>query len=361
MREPADRIPLAMNCATCGADMPPDARFCSACGSGVTAVASIQGSTPAFGGAKAAGAQWSALVAQFKALPIDALFPFRRWAEGKLWSGPIVRAVLFFALFPLALSAVLGQDIAIENAAWAIGVYFALLWGWVVYAIARPARVNYQYLVGIAAFTVLVGIPIDLFVQRFPIISSLYGETDTSVGLGALLGFLCVGVVEESVKQLPVWWLALRSRVLTTPRETAFYGAMSGLAFGVSEAVTYSLTYANQAILGANQFQSTDVEGNFIVSEFLRLISLPFLHAMFSAIAGYFVGLAVVSPSRRAALVITGLALAAVVHGLYDTTSGPSPWLALLVAAVAVLLFVGYLSNAESLSQQLEERGPTQT
>jgi protease PrsW len=129
---------------------------------------------------------------------------------------------------------------------------------------------------------------------------------------------------------------------------------MSGLAFGVSEAVTYSLGYANQAVNGIYN-QGADVEGNFIISEFLRLISLPFLHAMFSAVAGYFVGLAIVSPSRRAALALTGLGIAAVVHGLYDTTSGWSSWISLAVAAVAVLLFVGYLSNAESLSKHLEE------
>jgi RsiW-degrading membrane proteinase PrsW (M82 family) len=120
--------------------------------------------------------------------------------------------------------------------------------------------------------------------------------------------------------------------------------------------VTYSLGYASQTIQGI--YQGTNGEGNFIVSEFLRLISLPFLHAMFAAVAGYFVGLAVVSPSRRAALAITGLAVAAAVHGLYDTMSGVSGWISLIVAGIAVLLFVGYLSNADSLSAQLEETRP---
>lgn len=326
----------AMICAKCGAELPVDAQFCAHCG--------------ARSGSRFAGP----LIEQFRSLPVDALFPFRRWAESKIWTGPIVRAILFFALFPLALSAFFGDDVSVRDAAWALGLYFSLVWGYVIYSIARPPQVNVQYLVGIVAFTAIVGVPIDLLVQQFPIISNLYGQTDGGLGLGALLGFLCVGVVEESVKQLPVWWLALKSAVLKTPRETAFYGAMSGLAFGVSEAVTYSLGYADQTINAV--YQGVNGEGSFIVSEFLRLISLPFLHAMFAAVAGYFVGLAVAAPSRRAALVITGLALAAAVHGLYDTLSGTSPWLALVIAGVAVILFVGYLSNADSLSSALEEK-----
>jgi RsiW-degrading membrane proteinase PrsW (M82 family) len=340
-----------MYCSRCGNVLADDARFCVRCGS-----PSAGGTQPAETAAATALRFASPLIEQFKALPVDTLFPFRRWADGKIWSGPIVRAILFFALFPLALSAFFGEDVSVKNAAWALGLYFSLLWGWVIYTIAKPPTVNLQYLFGVAAFTAIVGIPIDLFVQQFPIISDLYNQTDNGVGIGVLLGFLCVGVVEEAVKQLPIWWLTLRAKVLTTPRETAFYGAMSGLAFGLSEAVSYSLGYANQTIAGI--YQGTNGEGNFIVSEFLRLISLPFLHAMFAAVAGYFVGLAVVSPSRRAALTITGLAIAATVHGLYDTTSGWSPWVALGIAAIAVLLFVGYLSNAESLSEQLVEKKP---
>src|SRR5579863_8264779 len=337
-----------MVCASCGAVSAIDAVVCASCGA-ESALKSPRDQS------QAGPLQFAApLLDQFKALPVDALFPFRRWADGRIWSGPIVRAVLFFALFPLALSAFFGSDVSVQDAAWALGLYFALLWGWVIFAIARPANVQWPRLLGIAAFTILIGIPIDLLVQQFPIISQLYSQTDNGIGIGVLLGYLCVGIVEESVKQLPIWWLALRARVLTSPRETAFYAAMSGLAFGLSEAVTYSLGYANQTIQGI--YQGSNGEGNFIVSEFLRLISLPFLHAMFAAIAGYFVGLAIASPSRRSALVITGVAVAATVHGLYDTMSGWSPWLALGVAGVAVLLFVGYLSTAESLSESLEEK-----
>jgi RsiW-degrading membrane proteinase PrsW (M82 family) len=338
-----------MLCLKCGHEIADDALFCATCGTARAGAGQPMHVPPANPMQFA-----EPLLKQFKALPVDALFPFRSWAQGRIWSGPVVRAILFFALFPLALSAYFGGDVTVKDAAWALGLYFALLWGWVIYSIARPPQVNVQYLLGVVAFTAIIGIPIDLLVQQFPIISNLYNQTDNGIGIGALLGFLCVGLVEESVKQLPIWWLALRARVLTTPRETAFYAAMSGLAFGVSEAVTYSLGYANQAVNGIYN-QGADVEGNFIISEFLRLISLPFLHAMFSAVAGYFVGLAIVSPSRRAALALTGLGIAAVVHGLYDTTSGWSSWISLAVAAVAVLLFVGYLSNAESLSKHLEE------
>ncbi|HXW76403.1 MAG TPA: PrsW family intramembrane metalloprotease [Candidatus Eremiobacteraceae bacterium] len=338
-----------MYCAHCGFQVPDGAQFCGKCGASTTA-ATV--SAPAVAHANIG----TELVEQFRALPLDTLFPFRSWAHGKIWTGNIIRALLFFALFPLALGDFFGEDASVKDAAWALGLYFALLWGWVIYSITRPPKVNLQYLIGVTLFTAAIGVPIDLLVQQLPIISNLYNAASPNAGILALFGYLCVGVVEESVKQLPVWWLALRSKVFTTPRETAFYGAMSGLAFGVSEAVTYSLGYANQAI--NTVVQGGNGEGTYIVSEFLRLISLPFFHAMWAAIASYFVGLALVSPKRRAALVITGVALAAAVHGCYDTLSGWSPWLALVVAAVSVVLFVGYLSNAESLSKSLEDQAP---
>lgn len=339
-----------MQCAQCGNDLADDMRFCANCGrarDGQIAKPTVV-MTKALKDATAYG---SGLITDIRGLPFNTLFPFRSWAQSKIWSGTIVRAILFFALTPLVLSYYFGQDVSVKQAAWALGVYFALVWGWVVFSIARPPCVHVHYIVGIGLFTAIIGIPVDLIVQRLPIISTLYSATDYG-GVGSLFGFVFgVGVLEETVKLLPILYLAYKIRVLTTPRETAFYAAMSGLAFGVAEAVSYSLGYADQTVVGL--MNGTSGEGSYLVSEFLRLISLPFLHCVFTGAAGYFVGLGLVSPKRRVPLVITGLALAALLHGFYDTLS--STWLALVPAAAAVLIFVGYLSNAEALSQQLEE------
>ena len=160
---------------------------------------------------------------------------------------------------------------------------------------------------------------------------------------------LGVGVVEESVKLLPVFWLAVKLREISTPREAAFYAGISGLAFGVAEAVSYSMNYTDIAQYAA--VYGGIGNGNYVLWEFLRLISLPFLHCVFSGVAGYYVGLSLLAPKRRNALLLLGVGLAALTHGLYDFFSGS--WLGLVVAGIAILMFIAYIRSAEHITQHI--------
>ncbi|WP_293913971.1 PrsW family glutamic-type intramembrane protease [Deinococcus sp.] len=261
-----------------------------------------------------------------------------------------LQALLVFALFPLLLSKVWGQDAEIRNTAWALGSYFALLWGYVFWLIVQPGQVKRRNLGLVSVFTAVVGVALVLMLQRLPFISALYQATDWTFSPVRLIGFVAgVGVVEEAVKLLPVLWLAVKLRQIQTPREAAFYAGISGLAFGVAEAVSYSASYTTDNFYGlAYGVVGT---GNYVLLEVLRLISLPFLHCVFSAIAGYYLGLSLLAPQRRAALILLGIGLAAVLHGLYDFFAGR--WLGIVVAATSILMFVGYLRSAEQITQHM--------
>lgn len=290
------------------------------------------------------------LLDDFRALPLGVLFPIKGWLGEQPWRLPWVQAVLFFALFPLTLSHLWGSDASIQGAAWAIGAYFALLWGYVLWLIVRPGNLKRRNLGITAAFTAVVGIALVLVLQQLPFISTLYAATDWSFSPARLIGFvLGVGIVEEGVKLLPVVWLALKLREIRTPREAAFYAGVSGLAFGVAEAVSYSINYTQMNLYGMATGQVGS--GNYVVLEFLRLISLPFLHCIFSGIAGYYLGLSLLAPQRRTALLLLGLGLAALVHGVYDYLS--SSWLGVVAAGVAILVFIGYIRSAEQITQHI--------
>lgn len=172
----------------------------------------------------------------------------------------------------------------------------------------------------------------------------------------ASVGYVAwVGVVEEGVKLLPVLWLATKMREIQKSREAAFYAGISGMAFGVAEAVSYSINYT-QISQWATMYGGTGLgHGNYVLWEFLRLISLPFLHCVFSGIAGYYLGLSLLAPQRRTALVLLGIGLAALTHGLYDFSSGS--WLALVIAAAAVLMLVAYLRSAEHITEAVTNLG----
>ena len=216
--------------------------------------------------------------------------------------------------------------------------------------VVQPGDIKRRNIGIVIGFTAVIGIIIVLVLQQLPFISTLYSATEWSFSPFRLVGYVFgVGLVEESVKLLPVWWLATKMKEIRTPREAAFYAGISGLAFGVAEAVSYSINYTQINAL-ANLYGGLG-NGNYVLWEFLRLISLPFLHCVFSGIAGNYLGLSLLAPQRRTALLLLGLGLAALVHGLYDFFSGN--WLALVVAALAILMFVAYVRSAESITQRI--------
>lgn len=58
-------------------------------------------------------------------------------------------------------------------------------------------------------------------------------------------------------------------------------------------------------------------ESEFPMQMLLRSISLPLLHATWTAVVGYFFALAAIS-QRRLALSLLGITTAAIIHGFYD-------------------------------------------
>jgi hypothetical protein len=76
--------------------------------------------------------------------------------------------------FPLLIETVGGGGIRIQNAAWAMGAYFATLWGYVLWSLISPGALNIKRVAGIAAFTAAIGAFLVLALQTMPILSDLY-------------------------------------------------------------------------------------------------------------------------------------------------------------------------------------------
>jgi protease PrsW len=117
-----------------------------------------------------------------------------------------------------------------------------------------------------------------------------------------------------------------------------------------SEAVSYSITCANARTCG----ESTP--GGFLINQFLRMISLPLLHALWAVIAGYFVGLAAAFPRKQAAILVVGILSMALIHGTYDTF--PRTWFALALCILSLLLFVMYMRSDEKITEGFQTVSP---
>ena len=159
-----------------------------------------------------------------------------------------------------------------------------------------------------------------------------------------LLGFVFgVGLSEELAKMVPLLIILARAKEPLLPRTLVFYGLMAGIAFGVFEGVQYQTTVNTQL----------DYTSAFY-GNIARLTSLPFLHAIWCGIAGYFLAFANLYPRYRHALYFLAVAIPALLHGLYDTFCQGSILLAIVISFVGVFLLMTYLKRSGDYQSRLK-------
>ena len=123
--------------------------------------------------------------------------------------------------------------------------------------------------------------------------------------------YFVVGPVEETVK-----WLAVRIYAYRSPRfnaviDGAVYGAVAGLGFATIENALYITDAVNSPIIG----NILGAGGGITPA---RALAGPG-HVIYSAYAGYYLGLAKFNPDRAGPIVVKGLLIAALIHATYNT------------------------------------------
>ncbi len=177
-----------------------------------------------------------------------------------------------------------------------------------------------------------------LFATFAAVINSVMAPRFQAIGpvLGmALFFYLIVGPVEEAVKLLAVRVFAYRSDSFDAVVDGAVYGAVAGLGFAAIE----NAIYIGGTVAEAQAGTFTAATGIATV----RALVGPG-HVIYSAIAGYYLGLAKFNPQYAGPLVVKGLLVAAFVHGTYNVTVGIIP--AEIAAAYPIgpgLAFLGYV------------------
>ncbi len=190
-----------------------------------------------------------------------------------------------------------------------------------------------------------------LFAGFAAIINTAFGFLQLFPLIGLILFFyLVVGPVEESVKLLAVWLYPYRDRRFDSVVDGAVYGAVAGLGFAAIENVIYitqNLQTPASVLIDAgvgvlDGFGDTVEAGGQITA--VRGLAGPG-HVVYSAFAGYYLGLAKFNPENAGPIVAKGLLIAAFIHATYNTLVGLVPGLvSLLVPDVPILvLFLGFV------------------
>jgi len=232
-------------------------------------------------------------------------------------------------------------------------------------AVTNPVIGTFTILSAVPAFALAVYVyrtdvttrePLELLVATFVLgvlFASFAGIANTEIGpvvkqvgsgfgvlpvLGTVLYyFVIVGPVEEAVKLLSVRLIAYRSDRFDAVVDGAVYGAVAGLGFATIENALYITQNTAATVSAANAL----TEAGSITAT--RSLAGPG-HVIYSAFAGYYLGLAKLNRENAGPTVIKGLVLASVIHASYNTLANVVP--ALIVFAtgvpplVAILCFV---------------------
>jgi RsiW-degrading membrane proteinase PrsW (M82 family) len=132
-----------------------------------------------------------------------------------------------------------------------------------------------------------------------------------------LFFFLVVGPIEETVKLLAVRLYAYGSDRFDAVVDGAVYGAMAGLGFAFIENALYISRQVDPAQLDLG-LGLIGMGGGITA---VRALAGPG-HVIYSAFAGYYLGLAKFNPENRGPIVIKGLLIAAFIHATYNSTVG---------------------------------------
>jgi protease PrsW len=331
-------------CTSCGGEVASTAAFCGNCGAGTTN--GSDGSGPIFERRPAQSNLARKAVDELKLIGFGSLLPYRDWLADKPWNLVWVRWFLGVALFPLLLSFwASAGELKFASVAFLFGLYFALMWAVVLYFMLTPKLV-FARIAQVWLFTMVVGIALVLLLQQLPVVSSLYSATQSASIFGKLIGFVGgVGVIEESAKALPIWWFYIHKQNEDSLSTIVFLGCVSGFAFGVAEAVNYSIDYALGLTQGDLGF------GDYLPAQMTRLITLPLLHAVWAGIFGYFVALASVNRHVGKGLLLAGLLITASLHGLYDTFSDSI--IGVAVAVLSIVIFISYYRSGQTLQAKI--------
>ena len=282
-------------------------------------------------------------------MAFEILVPVKTWLRAAGWHQGLRLLVIAYALLPLVFLALLSSSTSLAVPGFAYSLYVAPLWAIAFWLLLRPGPI--ERLEVVIAVAVIIWVTIWLNVVTVNINDHLVN----AVLHHNFLAALAVGYNEEITKALPILLAALillkfRSTKLDV-RMWMFLGTISGLTFGILEEKFYT-EMAIAQVATANVVSQADAG---VLDFAFRVFVDGFEHAVWAGVSAFFIGIAINYPRRRWQLILFGISMVAVLHGLNDwsVSTFNSYWPGILVQAVSLLLFLAYTMSASSIERQV--------
>lgn len=222
-----------------------------------------------------------------------------------------------------------------------ISLYFAIVWGLFFYSAFKTHQVYLK--TTLCLFFATQAFVFVVWGIGLPNLNPFYVFLESRFPL-SLLGYtLGVGVTEELAKLIPLLIILWKAKEPLIPQTLVFYGLMSGIAFGVWEGVLYQTSVNSELAYDASFFMNI-----------ARLTSLPFLHACWCGIAGYFLSFSTLYPKYRWGLRTLAIAIPALIHGIYDTIAEVR-FIPLILVFFGLMLLTIYLKQTVNYQSKLRQ------
>jgi len=164
----------------------------------------------------------------------------------------------------------------------------------------------YGMLAAVPAALIELGV-FKVFNKLSPLISKWVGTNLSSILITILTIFIGVALIEETIKYLVIKEKVLNNPEFDEPLDAMLYMIIAALGFAALENVLILFPLGPAFLIG---------EALALIS--LRFVGATFLHALCSGLVGYFLGLSFFETKKRGKLILIGLGIAIVLHGLYN-------------------------------------------
>jgi RsiW-degrading membrane proteinase PrsW (M82 family) len=279
----------------------------------------------------------------------EILIPIKTWLKDARWHQGLRLLVIAYALLPLLFLALLSNSSSLGVPGFAYSLYVAPLWAIAFWLLLRPGRI------GALEIYIMIAIIIWVTIWLYTVTININDHLVNAVRSGNFLAALAVGYNEEISKALPILLAALillkfRGTKLDV-RMWMFLGTISGLTFGILEERLYT-EMAIAQVANARAIPQADAG---VLDFAFRVFVDGFEHAVWTGVAAFFIGIAINYPRRRWQLILLGISMVALLHGLNDwsVSTFNSYWPGIIIQAISLLLFIGYTLSASSIERQV--------
>jgi RsiW-degrading membrane proteinase PrsW (M82 family) len=231
--------------------------------------------------------------------------------------------VIILALIILLSQFALTGVAALSNPAIAVFIALSLVPAAVIAAYVWRSDVTDGEPLGLLVGTFLLGILFASFAAIPNAVAEPAFRGLPVVGT-VLFFYIIVGPVEETVKWLAIRLYAYRKDSFRAVVDGAVYGAAAGLGFATIE----NALFISQEFLQAAEMsgRSSALFGTALPTAAVRTFAGPG-HVIYSAFAGYYLGLAKYNSQNAGPIVVKGLLIAALIHGTYNVVVTALPGL----------------------------------